>query len=74
MRTVVQSLLILIGGGFAIFGLLGNEGWSAAIGGIAFLVGGIMWIASPTRPQSLDGGNRPTHDPINQTSRSSDGD
>jgi hypothetical protein len=74
MRTIVQGLLILIGGVVALFGLLGNEGWAAAIGGIVFLAGGVMWIASPTRPQTLDGGNRPTHDPINQTGRSSDGD
>lgn len=74
MRKVIQLVFVLAGGAAAIFGVYTNNSWAAALGGIVFLVGGVMWIASPTRPQNLDGGNRPTHDPINQKGRSSDGD
>lgn len=63
MRKVIQALLILGGGALAIAGFLQNNGWLAGIGGALFVAGGIVWIASPVRPERLDGGNRPKHDP-----------
>ena len=47
MRRPLQLWLMLAGGG-AWYGLLQNNGWTAAIGGIAFLIGGIVRIAGPT--------------------------
>ncbi|HVY88564.1 MAG TPA: hypothetical protein VG942_06825 [Hyphomonadaceae bacterium] len=66
MRKVVQTLLIVGGGALAIAGFLQNIVWLASIGGVMFLAGSVIWIFGPTRPIELDGGNRPTHDPINQ--------
>ena len=49
MRRLLQLSLMLAGGGGALYGLLQNNGWTAAIGGIAFLIGRIVRIAGPTR-------------------------
>lgn len=61
MRRPLQLSLMLAGGG-AWNGLLQNKGWTAAIGGIAFLIGGIVRIAGPTRDTYRDSGRDVGHD------------
>jgi hypothetical protein len=62
MRRLLQLSLMLAGGGGAWYGLLQNNGWTAAIGGIAFLIGGIFRIAGPTRDTYRDSGRDVGHD------------
>ena len=56
MRRPLQLSLMLEGGGGAWYGLLQNNGWTAAVGGIAFLIGGIVRIAGTTRDTYRDSG------------------
>ena len=63
MRAMLQLLFLLAGGALALTGLFQNNGWMGGGGGIVFVIGAIMWITAPTKPQNLDGGNRPMHDP-----------
>ena len=62
MRRPLQLSLMLAGSGGALCGLLQNNGWTAAIGGIALLIGGIVWIAGPTRDTHRDSGRDVGHD------------
>lgn len=61
MRRLLQLSLMLAGGG-AWYGLFQNNGWTAVIGGIAFLIGGIVRIAGPTRDTYRDSGRDVGHD------------
>ena len=62
MRRPLQLSLMLEGGGGAWYGLLQNNGWTAAVGGIAFLIGGIVRIAGTTRDTYRDSGRDVGHD------------
>ena len=62
MRRPLQLSLMLAGGGGAWYDLFQNNGWTAAIGGIAFLIGGIVRIAGPTRDTYRDSGRDVGHE------------